>query len=351
MMNIFYDEFISNLFFAPDYLPDVRQWFKRQPKEGGHISRICLEKILKIISYPCWQRFLQAMESPCELTQEDLTSAEYKLLTETGIANISAVRMPGEKKSRYNLSLPERTKQLLNALDLGKFKRDKLRSGFVHLFAAASVNVYGVIEKETFVRMFNRYMRRPAEEIEPAIRDAFFPLTPDELDSILAPYTELNIDVLLVGDYLSNRMIYNGNPDDITQFLSHVSTDKYYPFSMEELLPYSAPDYFQMTPQIDAFLEEMKEKLPEISEVDLDIVQLIFVPHYLFYWSEIVEDPLCTMLQALSEKEQKEIAELFVTAKRSARGWLLKGFSEDEIFQNGEGREKDVRDFMRVLDG
>ena len=47
-------------------------------------------------------------------------------------------------------------------------------------------------------------------------------------------------------------------------------------------------------------------------------------------WSQMIEVELCPMLKPLSEETQREIAEAFVRAKRSARCWKLRGYSEEE---------------------
>lgn len=348
-MDFFSEEFLSTLFLAPDYLPDVLSWLKKQPRENGHISKDSMEKILCIISYPCWVLFLQALDAPYELTQRDVDTAEYKLLTETGIARVEAVRLPGETRKIRNLFLMEPVKQMLRSSDIEKFKQDKLRSSLVHLFAVAAANVYGVIEEKVFIDRFNQYMREPAEKAEGSVREAMYPLCADELEAILAPYTELNIDVLLMDGYLVNRMLYNGLPSDVPSFLSNVSTDiEYYPFTMESLLPYSGLDYVEMTPQISAFLEKLKEKCPGASEGDMSMVRLVFAPSYLYDWKHIIEAPLCLMLQSLPREEQEEMADLFVRAKRTAHCWRLRGHSEEELALKGED---DVGEFMRVMEG
>lgn len=346
-MSIIYDEFISSLLFSPDYLPDVLQWVKKQPQDNGHISGASIEKILHVISYSCWKLFLQAMDGPCELTQEDMAAADYKLLTETGIAHIEAVRLLGEGEESYNLLLTDVTRQILRTLDLERVKQEKSRNCAVHLVAVAAVYAYGILEKSTFIDLFNRYMME-GNSSTPA--DSVQLLTPGELESILAPYTELCIDTLLLDNYLVNRMLYNGSPDDIPRFFSKVSADKYYPFEIEPLLVYTDSNYFEMTPQIKAFLDAMTESLPKMTTADLYLVSLIFVPCYLFDWSQIIEVQLCPMLKPLQREEQEKMAEAFVRAKRSARSWCFKGFSEDEVDSSGEGVERDMREFMRVLD-
>lgn len=348
-MDIFSEELLSTLLLAPDYLPDVYHWFREQPKENGHTSSASIEKILRIVSYPCWKLFLRALAGACELTQEEIDTAEYKLFTETGIARIEVVRMPGNEKKARNLILTEPTKQTLVSLDMEQIKKDKLRSSLVHLFAVASANVYGAIEKDIFIRRFNQYIRESAEKVEGDVQDAMYPLRADELESIMAPYTELNVDVLLIDGYLVSRMLYNGLPSDIPTFLSNVPTDiDYYPFTMEALLPYSNLGFSEMTLQIKTFLERLKEKCPGASEGDFSMVQLIFAPSYLYDWEHIIEAPLCLMLQSLSKEEQEKIAELFVRAKRSAHCWRLRGHSEEELSLKGED---DVGEFMRVMDG
>lgn len=110
-MDIFRDEILSDLLFAPEYLPDVLQWLKKQPTENGHISVESVGKILDILSYPCWKKFFQAYTRPCELSDEDLVAAEYKLLTETGLARIESVKILGEMRKSYNLFMTETAKQ------------------------------------------------------------------------------------------------------------------------------------------------------------------------------------------------------------------------------------------------
>lgn len=348
-MDIFSEELLSTLFLAPDYLPDVYHWLKRQPKENGHISQVSMEKILRTVSYPCWKLFMRTLNAPCELAQAEIEAAEYKLFTETGIARVEVVRFPGEEKKARNLILTEPAKQILSSFDMEQFKKDKLRSNLVHLFAVAAANVYGAIEKDVFIHRFNQYMREPAERVTGDVRGVMYPLRADELDAILVPYTELNIDVLLIDGYLVSRMLYNGLPSDVPSFLSNVPKDiDYYPFTMETLLPYSNLEYFEMTPQIGTFLKKLKEKCLESTEGDLSMVRLIFAPSYLYDWKHIIEAPLCLMLQSLPREEQEELAELFVRAKRSAHCWKLRGHSEEELSPK---EEDDVGEFMRVMEG
>ena len=348
-MDMVFDNLISSLLFTPDYLPDVLQWFKKQPKENGHISKACMEKILCVINYPCWKRFLQATEGPCELSQEDLTAAEYELLIKTGIAQLQSVKMIGSESKSYNLSLTNEAKTVFDTFDKEQFKRDKLRSSAVHLVAVAAVNAYGIIEGRQFTDLFNGYMEQPAQNSGLPFGAVSEPLTPDELNDILAPYTELNIDVLLVDGYLVNRMLYNGSDSDISAFLLNVSADIEYQFGIEALLAYANPEYFEPTPQIVGFLERAKEKFSGIAAGDFYMISLLFAPCYLLEWPQMIEISLCPAMKELSRKEQEEMAELFVDAVRSARSWRYKGFSENEVSPDGEGRGEEVREFLRVL--
>lgn len=347
-MNIFRDEILSDLLFAPEYLPDVLQWLKKQPTENGHISVESAGKILDVLSYPCWKKFFHAYTRPYELSDEDLVAAEYKLLTETGLARIESVKMLGEKRKSYNLFMTETAKQIISVQDPYRVDQEKRRRSLIHLIAVAAVNVYGVIEKDLFINLFNQYSEGPAR-IECSGKLApFDPLTPDELESALAPYTELHVDVLLAEDYLMNRLI--GGPEDILQFLSNVSSDKYYPFAMETLLKYANPEYFEMTPEIANFLWQIEESSPDITDGEKHLIQLLFSPSYLSDWSQMIEVELCPMLKPLPEETQREIAEAFVRAKRSARCWRLRGCSEDEVCLEGETFEEDVSFFLRVLE-
>lgn len=342
-MNIFRDEILSDLLFAPEYLPDVLQWLKKQPTENGHISVESAGKILDVLSYPCWKKFFHAYTRPYELSDEDLVAAEYKLLTETGLARIESVKMLGEKRKSYNLFMTETAKQIISVQDPYRVDQEKRRRSLIHLIAVAAVNVYGVIEKDLFINLFNQYSEGPAR-IECSGKLApFDPLTPDELESALAPYTELHVDVLLAEDYLMNRLI--GGPEDILQFLSNVSSDKYYPFAMETLLKYANPEYFEMTPEIANFLWQIEESSPDITDGEKHLIQLLFSPSYLSDWSQMIEVELCPMLKPLPEETQREIAEAFVRAKRSARCWRLRGCSEDEVCLEGETFEEDVSFF------
>ena len=142
-MDIFRDEILSDLLFAPEYLPDVLQWLKKQPTENGHISVESVGKILDILSYPCWKKFFQAYTRPCELSDEDLVAAEYKLLTETGLVRIESVKILGEMRKSYNLFMTETAKQIISVQDPYQVDREKRRRSLIHLIAVAAVNVYG----------------------------------------------------------------------------------------------------------------------------------------------------------------------------------------------------------------
>lgn len=347
-MDIFRDEILSDLLFAPEYLPDVLQWLKKQPTENGHISVESVGKILDILSYPCWKKFFQAYTRPCELSDEDLVAAEYKLLTETGLARIESVKILGEMRKSYNLFMTETAKQIISVQDPYQVDREKRRRSLIHLIAVAAVNVYGVIEKDLFINLFNHYSESPARTECSSELASFDPLSPDELESALSPYTELHVDVLLAGNHLMNRLI--GGPEDIPLFLSNVSSDKYYPFAMEPLLKYANPEYFEMTPEIANFLWQIEENFPDITDGEKHLLQLLFSPSYLSDWSQMIEVELCPMLKPLSEETQREIAEAFVRAKRSARCWKLRGYSEEETSLGGEMIEEDVRKFLSVLE-
>lgn len=309
-----------------------------------------MSRILHVISYPCWKRFLQAVEGPSELTQEDLESAEYKLLTETGIARIEAVRLFGESRKTYNLFLTDTAKQIFETYDLERLKQDKQKNYVVHLVAVAAVNAYGVIGVGSFIDLFNRYTTELAENKEIAGWIYSFILTPDVLESILAPYTELRIDALLVDGYLVNRMLYNDDPNDIPRFHLSILADNYYPFSLKNLLQYANVEYYESTSQIAAFLGIMEGRFPEMTEGDMSLLSLLFSPSYLSEWPQLIEEQLCPMLKTLPREKQEEFAEMFVAAIRSARSWRFRGFPEDEIFLGGEKREEEVKEFMRVLD-
>ena len=79
------------------------------------------------------------------------------------------------------------------------------------------------------------------------------------------------------------------------------------------------------------------------------MIKLLFSPSYLSEWSQMIEVALCPMLKSLPGEEQREMAELFVRAIRSARSWRFRGFSEEAALK-GEGFEEDVREFMRALE-
>lgn len=343
-MDIFYDELISNLLFAPDYLPDVVLWYKSQPKVDGHISWESARKILTVLSYPCWRKFLQAYVRPCELTGEDLVAAEYKLLTETGLARIESVKILGTAGKGYNLYMTDAARELMSSHDPFLLDQEKRRRSLIHLFAAAAVNAYGVIEKKAFIDIFNGYRKTPAEEDFGGRQGSFEPLSPDELEEALLPYTELHVDVLLSGDYLMSRLV-----DSLPKFLSTVSPGEYHPFGREAFLKYSDPEYFEMTPEIANFLWLMDEHFPEMTDGEKKLIGLLFSPSYLSDWSQMIEVELCPMLKDLPEEEQGKMAEAFIEAKRSARSWRFRGFSEEAALK-GEGFEEDVREFMRALE-
>lgn len=346
-MDIFRDELVSTLLFAPDYLPDVLQWLKRQPAEDGRISRVSAEKILAVLGYPCWQKFFHAYTRPCELSDEDLLAAEYKLLTETGLARIESVRILGEAGKRYNLYMTETARQMFSEYDPFQMVQEKRRRSLIHLFAAAAVNVYGVIEKDVFINLFNQYSESTAKIGYSGELTSFEPLSLDELESALTPYTELHVDVLLEGDYLMNRLV--GGPDDLPPFLAGVSSNEYCPVDMDAFLKYADSEYFEVTPEIASFIKKLKEKLPDISEGEVKLIKLLFSPSYLSEWSQMIEVALCPMLKSLPGEEQREMAELFVRAIRSARSWRFRGFSEETALK-GEGLEEEVREFMRALE-
>jgi len=349
-MSIVSDEFVSDLLCSPEYLPDVLKWYRSQPRENGHISKSSMETILKVISFSCWRKFRQAAESSYELVHEDFESGEFKLLTKTGIAYLQSVRILGKPGQAYNLILTDTAKQIFRTIDVEEFQREKKKSSSIHHIAAAAVNAYGMIEENQFVDLLNCMRKNEPAGGEGPSKEPAALFTLDEVKAVLAPYSEMRIDVLLVDGYLVNRMLYNGDPDDIPRFFSNVSADKYYKFDAEQLLAYADAKYFEPTPQILRFLDEVKARVPDMKNQDLYMVGLVFVPCYLIEWPQLIEISLCPLLKSIPVAEQEKVADFFVEAIRSARSWNFRGFSENEIFDNGAGKEDEVREFMKALE-
>lgn len=180
--------------------------------EWAYKCRECREDI-RYSQLPLLEEIFQAYTRPCELSDEDLVAAEYKLLTETGLARIESVKILGEMRKSYNLFMTETAKQIISVQDPYQVDREKRRRSLIHLIAVAAVNVYGVIEKDLFINLFNHYSESPARTECSSELASFDPLSPDELESALSPYTELHVDVLLAGNHLMNRLI--GGPEDI----------------------------------------------------------------------------------------------------------------------------------------
>lgn len=352
-MDLKSSEELSSLLFAPDYLPDILSWLRKKNGIGKVQTPKELTAILNISSWTCWNLFLRALPSPTQLFEEEFRSCEYKLLTDTGIADIERVRLSGNNTYQHNLIVRKDIQGMIPKIDLEQLKEMKSRRILVHTYAVAAANVYGAIDAETFIEMFNQYIKEPNGDLERILNPNKSALTRAELVNVLTPYTEINVDVLLIDGKLVNRMIWNGRENDIVNFIGKTYRGSYKSLSKYELLLYINKEYYKRTPEVVSFQRLFSEKVQLSSKARLESCFLIFSPCYLAEWKEIIECEICSLLKNFNNDDLQTIAESFIDAKNSLPCWEYKGFSKGEALE-GSGLEEvekeiDVNKFLDII--
>ena len=345
-MDISVEKLLSELLLSPDCLPDFKSYLRKHYKSSQIQTPESLNWLLSIMSWTCWQYFIQALDDPVQLSPKDIALGEYQILTETGAAQLKKESL--DKNFSYNLIVPNQIKQLLPEFDFDAMKVNKERMSLIHLYAAAAVNVYGIIDSDIFLRMFNGYMNEPSGSVEQVFEGARSQLNMNELRSILEPYSKASIDVLLTGDKLVHPMIGSSNMDRSVR----ERIDRYCPFKKSDFLKYANKTYYEETPQVREFKDTLAKKTQGIYQEYLDTICLVFAPCYLADWEEIIEVGLMELPEVRSKTNKELFAKLFVRAKNSLPNWTYKGWSKDDIIETGELTsiciEDDIQKFMKI---
>jgi len=215
--------------------------------------------------------------------------------------------------------VPDEIKDGLTGLIENGFLDERRHRDRLNECAIAAVNLYGVISQEDFVKLFN-----DLNETKTSM---------DEINLKLIPYLESGAGYYLWSGYIVEENFKEDHFKGVLALLDDREGKEKYEPSKEEFLKYSDWDYYEQTPQIEAF----RKKLSVLIDDEDTILDIIDEIHYLIIDGTKISRYMDVLNEAdvifSSMDEANETIQLMMEVGNNTRLWSNYGHTPNELFQ------------------
>jgi|GEM_PF-3226653 len=211
--------------------------------------------------------------------------------------------------------VPDEIKEALRKLDENGFMKKKLFGDTMNKYASAAVNLYGAIEIDEFVKLYNSYTGNSVDKN--TVTEAIRPYISDDGDYLLRKNYIISIEF---------DEIYGG----IEELEQSRSGKPMYVPNKDEFLLYADFNYFEETPQTKKVLNLLKK----VVEKDIFAENMLAELHYYIVCQESLKDILGNFEDVFDELTKSEV-EAIITAItdmiNNTRVWSNYGHTPVEI--------------------
>jgi hypothetical protein len=228
-------------------------------------------------------------------------------------------------KEELVLVVSDEIKQTFAELEKTGFVEKKQMMNDHFEFATAAINLYGIINLDEYVNLFNRMKNEQIDK--------------NQVYNILNNYIEIDIDFFFWNDYLVSSVFSAEENDEITNLLQEQRGKPRYVPALDEFLLYSDSEYYEETPQ----LEVLEDYLSDYIDDEDELMEIIDTIHELCMDEASPTEHLDFLRQCDIEFEDidsiNEILQMIADVHNNTRIWENNGFTPNELV-SGPGRAK-----------
>lgn len=272
-----------------------------------------LRELLLVIDEPSWTLFKTAYEDGFT-TIENSPSPQCRLLEELGYIYCDVT------DTCTLIFLPTEIKAVFDGLCADGFLQQKARYDLLHQFVQAAINLYGIIEQEEFVALFNQF-------------NSDEPTSVDELFPCMVRHIAVDATYCLWEEYIVSEEFEDNDFEDVKDLVLQIGDKPRYIPDREEFLRYYDFNYYEKSSHIDALRSFLITKLhvqPLTAEEITTEIQ----------YACAIEAPTQAILDILDEynvpvKESlfQTLGQLIINVSNNTRLWSNNGHTPNELYQ------------------
>ena len=271
-----------------------------------------LRELLLIVDKETWSLFRDAATHDYAVVPE-MAFPQYKVLESLcyiyGTSN----------EDGPIIFLPKEIKAVFSNLCTDGFLEQKERCDLLHMFVQAAINLYGIIEQDAFVDLFNHY-----NDIHTNV---------DELFPCLIRHIAVDASYCLWEEYIVSDEFEENEFEDVKDLVFQIGDKPRYIPDRDEFLRYFDFNYFERnasTNELQKFLATKLHVSPSVAEEIMIEIQ----------YACAVEAPTQTILEILDEYNVPvnqdlfhELGQRIVNVSNNTRLWSNNGHTPNELYQ------------------
>ena len=263
-----------------------------------------------------WELFKAA--AAMDLYQNDHMTPELY----HGPQNICLLQLYAHEGEVY-VVVPDELKQAFAALKQEGFVKERDHKVLLLAYAEATVSLYGVIQMDDFVALFNKQNRHKTDVGE-MFRELIGHVTEDSVFCFWE-------------DYLVNSGLKEDDFKTVALYVKHGKGKPRYIPPQEELLYYENPGYYEETPQIEALRDYLIDFIFEDEEQAEDFVGDIYFTCVMNIPGQSLMNSFKAIVEnyglLMTERQVKDIYPMMMDINNNARRWVNNGFTPGELAQ------------------
>lgn len=224
--------------------------------------------------------------------------------------------------------VPEEVRSIYQSLLGDGFQARKERDELIHSYACAAVNLYGVIQQNDLIALFNSQNGRK--------------LSLEELHTVFGRHAVRAYGYARWKDYLINEGFWVNSDEDMLDLLDQISKVPRYIPAKRELIRYANPDYYEDT-TYSRFLEYYLRTDAEMDEDTIaEVMQQVHDAIVLQAEMPTILDLLADYGVPMEQDELQIVAELIMEMASNTRLWFLNGHTQWELANMCEREQRRI---------
>lgn len=215
--------------------------------------------------------------------------------------------------------LPQEVRDVFTELCKGGFLQQKDRYDLLHMFVQSAINLYGIIEQDAFVDLFNHY-----NETHTSI---------DELFPCMIRHIAVDASYCLWEEYIVSSEFEENEFDDVKDLVLQIGDKPRYIPERDEFLRYFDFNYFERNSHIEDLQRFLISKLSVSPPVANEIVAEV-------QYACAIEAPTQAILDILDEYNVPvkqnlfhELGQKIINVSNNTRLWSNNGHTPNELYQ------------------
>ena len=239
-----------------------------------------------------------------------------------GLQNICLLQLYAHEGEVY-VVVPDELKQVFAVLKQEGFVKERDHKVMLLAYAEAAVTLYGVIQMDDFVALFNKQNRHKTDV--------------DEMFQELIGHVTEDSVFCFWEDYLVNSGLEEDDFETVELYVKHGKGKPRYIPPQEELLDYEDSGYYEETPQIEALRDYLIDFVIEDEEQAEDFVGDVYYACVMNLPGQSLTDSFKAIVEnhslKLTERQVKDIYPMMMDINNNARCWVNNGFTPSELAQ------------------